>query len=148
MPTNTVFRRRTWQPSLSDYEIAEAFHLRPPLIPSEGFLGKVPNGERGALNRDWEAIALAWQTHGDELIELWVSGWTPSVKFLDTAAKLPGAPGTRPAGWWRFCAPRPRRKRESESAYLSRLGLLLPGEAEAISAHTRRDATIKSLAGA
>ena len=42
-------------------------------------------------------------------------------------------PGTRPWLWWRFDAPEPRRQADSggleaEASYLSRLGLLWPGE--------------------
>ena len=41
-------------------------------------------------------------------------------------------PGTRPAGWWDYEAPEPRRDLESEEDYLRRLDLLFPGEDEAI----------------
>lgn len=41
-------------------------------------------------------------------------------------------PGTRPAAWWDYEAPEPRRDLESEEDYLRRLDLLLPGEDEAI----------------
>lgn len=37
-------------------------------------------------------------------------------------------PGSRPSLWWRFDAPQPRRRNESELAYLRRHRLLAPGE--------------------
>ena len=37
-------------------------------------------------------------------------------------------PGSRPDAWWTYSAPEPRRPKESERDYLTRLNLLLPGE--------------------
>jgi hypothetical protein len=72
-----------------------------------------------------EAFEDAWKRYSDHLVNLWVSGWTPGVKFVRFVA---GRPLTRPEGWWRYCAPRPRRPGESQWAYLKAEGLLLVGE--------------------
>jgi hypothetical protein len=62
-----------------------------------------------------------WRQHADSVLREWV---------LDR-------PGTRPSGWWRFSADRPRERPrvqhqpslvESEASYLLRNNLLLPGE--------------------
>jgi hypothetical protein len=81
----------------------------------------------------------AWHRHGRMILREWIERY----------------PGTRPAGWWRFEAPEPRRAiipgmeplqgrgqiialnrdsgeveyaHETECNYLRRLGLLTPGE--------------------
>jgi hypothetical protein len=114
---------------LDDYRLSELFSLRRPLIALNGYAG------------DEAAIAAAWARLERPLVELWISGWKPAVKFVVSEAEEPGAPGTRPAGWWRYCAPEPRGKRESEMAYLRRKGLLIDGEQELLAAHARRAAT-------
>jgi hypothetical protein len=90
-------------------------------------------------------LKSAWDTYGAEI----VAGWATAH------------PGTRPSCWWRWSAPEPERRVlaepepqpdapdasttrwdrveetafvETEPAYLRRLDLLLPGEAERIEA--------------
>jgi hypothetical protein len=77
-----------------------------------------------------------WKAHEDELLQIWIKE----------------RPGTRPDAWWKISAPEsrqalgesswplpyPERKwkvaveRETETEFLKRLNLLLPGEAERI----------------
>jgi hypothetical protein len=126
---------------LDDYKLAELFSAKRPLIPQEGYHRR----EDGRYYSDDDAIRNAWQRLGKSLVLLWINGWAPSVRFLVPDAKKAGVPGTRPAGWWRHCAPSPRRRGESEIAYLRRHGLVLPGEEELIARHSRRTAVVRGL---
>jgi hypothetical protein len=113
---------------VDDYHIAELFSLQKALLAFHGYWG------------DEAAIAAAWATLERPLIELWITGWEPRVRFLMRDAAIPGAPGTRPVGWWKYCAREPRRKQESEVGYLRRKGLIADCEEELLVAHTRRAA--------
>jgi hypothetical protein len=127
---------------LDDYKLAELFSLERPLIPTEGYC----RSEDGRYVADDSAIRAAWQRLSAALVLLWINGWAPtSARFLAPHVREPGVPGTRPAGWWCHCAPTPRRRRESEIAYLRRHGLLLPGEEELIERHARRTAMVRGL---
>jgi hypothetical protein len=126
---------------LTDYHVAELLSLQRPLIPTEGYCRR----EDGRYVADEVAIRAAWQRLDAALVQLWIGGWAPSVRFLVPEAKEPGMPGTRPAGWWRHFAPSPRRRGESEIAYLRRHGLVLPGEEELIARHSRRTAVVRGL---
>ncbi len=57
-------------------------------------------------------LAGLWAQHRDFIVAAW------AIK----------APRTRPPFWWRFDAPEPLRKNETEHAYLRRHGLLLAAE--------------------
>ena len=83
------------------------------------------------MARDTLAIARLWREYERELVELWITGWEPEHKFADWEWGKPGKRGTRPAGWWKHCAPVPRRRGDSEATYLDRHELWLPGEREA-----------------
>ena len=82
-------------------------------------------------------LRTKWDTHGDGIVATWAKE----------------RPGTRPSCWWRWTAPEPRRVLaepetladfygeeeetafiESEAAYLERHDMLLPGEAELLTA--------------
>jgi hypothetical protein len=69
---------------------------------------------RGVLTTYIEDHATLWSAHRDAVLAWWIARY----------------PGTRPSLWWRFEAPAPRRRAESELAYLRRHRLLLPGELE------------------
>ena len=90
------------------YKLAHLFSLELPLIAGEGYR----RSEDGRSVADDNAIRAAWQRLDADLVLLWINGWAPSVRFLMPEAKEPGVPGTRPAGWWHYCAPAPRRRRE------------------------------------
>jgi hypothetical protein len=121
MPTNRTRIHRA--PSrLDDFRAAEALTLCPPLIQCVGFYDRTTGW------RDERAIEAAWRTHRDRLVRMWIAGWLPTEEFISPFK--PGRPGTRPAGWWRHCAPEPQRRGETEAQYLSRLALWLDGEQE------------------
>ncbi|QEH37928.1 hypothetical protein OJF2_65230 [Aquisphaera giovannonii] len=85
------------------------------------FLEWGDNSRGRALFAD-DKLLPAWKGHGEQIIREWAAA----------------NPGTRPAGFWQWDAPEPRDAfREGETAYLERLALLLPGEAEAIEAQSR-----------
>lgn len=56
-------------------------------------------------------MRAAWETYSEDLL----------------ADFIPEHPGFRPAAYWRWSAPEPRREGESEPAYLLRHGLLTEG---------------------
>jgi hypothetical protein len=126
---------------LTDYRVAELLSLQRPLIPTEGYCRR----EDGRYVADEVAIRAAWQRLDAALVQLWIGGWAPSVRFLVPEAKEPGMPGTRPAGWWKYCAPDRRRRGESQIAYLRRHNLLVEGEEELVEQHARRTATVRGL---
>jgi hypothetical protein len=47
------------------------------------------------------------------------------------AAWIEARPGSRPPAWWRFEALEPRKPRETEAGYLTRMNLWAPGEVKA-----------------
>jgi hypothetical protein len=115
---------------LTELEMKEALSLDPPWV-SGGFDTKPV--DRGCDHRDEAAIAAAWRERERELLEAWTSGWVPSHKFA--GPMRPGKPGTRPPGWWKYCAPTPRRRGETETQYLDRTNSWLVGEREAALPH-------------
>ena len=68
-------------------------------------------------------VDLLWAEHGTTIVEWHARHW----------------PGSRPARFWQY-ASKPRRKRETETAYLSRTNMWLPGEREAFQRATSHDA--------
>jgi hypothetical protein len=58
------------------------------------------------------SVAELWREHCDRVIAEWIVE----------------NPGTRPSLCWKYDAPEPRLNGESETSYLERHGLLLPGE--------------------
>jgi hypothetical protein len=73
------------------------------------------SGQPGALlYLERARVEALWCEHGDTIVARHVDRY----------------PGSRPVNWWRFDAPEPRCSDESQSAYLKRRGLLLPGERE------------------
>jgi hypothetical protein len=53
------------------------------------------------------------------------------------AAWIEQHPGSRPTAWWKWEAHEPRGPRETQAAYLDRLGLWAPGEKKARAANLR-----------
>jgi hypothetical protein len=127
---------------LDDFKIVEALTLESPLLAGEGFYAPGPGIP--AAHRDEGAIAAAWRMRGHELLELWVSGWSPGKWATNDG--MPGKPGTRPKGWWKHAAPRKRRVGESVHRYLDSIDGWLPGERERVMAGV--DDGDKSPAGA
>lgn len=113
--------------ALDDLAMAEVLCLVPSLIGSS---------LDSAGDRD-QAIAEQWARREHQLVAAWVNGWTPASKFACFVDRPGSRAGTRPPGWWRFCAPVPRRPREAESAYLDRVKRWLPGEREQLSRLTK-----------
>src|SRR4051812_20529318 len=111
---------------VDDYRLAELLTLQPPLIAGAGYYDPEVRGDRVAEQRDTDAIEQAWRELEDQLLALWIAGWQPELKFTGPVQR--GGPGTRPPGWWRFCATEPRRPGEVQAAYLERHHLWLPGE--------------------
>src|SRR5215203_1288049 len=119
---------------LDDYRLCELLTLRAPLIPTKGFYDPNAPADPCSHKRDTTAIAAAWRAHEMMLLHLWISGWLPTLKFI---AYEPGAPGTRPPGWWTYRAPDARRQHETEALYLSRHRLWQSGEREAAAARRK-----------
>jgi hypothetical protein len=117
---------------LDDYRLCELLTLRAPLIPTKGFYDPNAPADLCSHKRDTTAIATAWRAHEMMLLHLWISGWLPTLKFI---AYEPGAPGTRPPGWWRYLTSIGRERHETEERYLTSHCLWLDGEQEAAAAH-------------
>ncbi len=86
---------------LDDYKIAELLSGEQPLIPTEGFYDASAPGGRCAEMRDVFAMRMAWAQHGQELLELWNSGW-PGTKFAGGGKCFDGLRIGMPPGWRRF----------------------------------------------
>lgn len=98
-----------------------------------------PLGEEVFVSKDHRRAA--WESFRVDLLDYWTrepAEWRAQGNAPTFNTAEPGGPGTRPAGWWDFDAPEPRRdagpdrRFEAEAAYLDRLGLLAPGEREAL----------------
>ena len=140
MPTNRIRTSRKLR-TLDDYKVCEALTLRSPLIPTEGFWDRHGPGLRCAEQRDEQAIGAAWRAGERFMLGLWVSGWQPTVEFV--VFDEPGRPGTRPPGWWKYCAPEQPGNRESEKSYLTRLNLWLDGEQAAEAATCSKKSVLR-----
>jgi hypothetical protein len=83
-------------------------------------LGRIPEDTPGRSARffpDFEdALEPAWREHGEAITDAWIAA----------------RPGSRPAGWWRYSAPEPRRDDEPEVVQLRRLRVLTRAEREAL----------------
>lgn len=106
---------------------------------------------------DDAARAAAWEAHRDALIAFHTSdpaAWAAGNR-RGVLSPAPAGPGNRPAAWWGYEAPEPRRVvavlepddatrsahgvlararevLETEAAYLARLDLLTPAERQAL----------------
>jgi hypothetical protein len=117
MPTNrrTLIRERR---QLDEFQTAELLSLRPALLAGSGY------EIDGQFAED--RMREAWHQHERELIQAWTSGWRPQSEFANF--KEAGSPGSRPKGYWKYAAPSPRRRGESEPMYIDRINGWLEGE--------------------
>ena len=129
MPTTRTRRARTWSPRLDDYRWAALIEgPDTTLIDGKGYPAL---HERGASDAD-KLAALAearadWETHREAILT-WFVGVEMDASRKPWIWPAPGGPGTRPWAWWQFDAPEARGADETQGDYLTRLGLLLPGE--------------------
>lgn len=132
MPTNRTRRSRQWSPDLDDYKRAELLKgLGASLLAGKGYLPNQNHSTGADKEAAWAEARADWSRFGEDLTRWWVAGVSePMVRPWTWV--MPGGPGTRPWAWWEFKAREPRQPDESEADYLSRLGLLLPGEAKAL----------------
>lgn len=131
MPTNRTRRTRSWSPDLDDYRWVSL--LEGPervLLAGKGYSALI---EAGASDLDRAAAMQAagedWSEHGPKLLSWWIGQADDPTIRRPWCFAVPGGPGTRPWAWRQFEAPEPLPPGESEADYLTRLGLLLPGEA-------------------
>ena len=111
----------------------------------------------------------SWKEYREQLIEYWrMEPHVVAATYGDEAFPEPKGPGHRPAAWWWFDAPEPKRPiahervferpasgscldyrgavvgvepvLELEEQYLARLGLLSDAEREYLAEHETRDA--------
>lgn len=138
MPTNRTFRTRTRR-GVDEFRIEELLSgTGASFLAGVGYLGHHVTRSGGCvftldeLGLADRAAALSemrsdWIERRDELLKAWITR-DEAFQAKFPHAKL-GGPGTRPWAWWAFDAPDDDvRPDETEGDYLTRHGLLLPGE--------------------
>lgn len=131
MPTNRKLRTRSWSPELDDYKWQSL--LEGPesiLLAGMGYhryMDATTDAEREAA---LEEMRQDWEHHREQLLQWWIGAADDTVRRKPWVFPMRGGPGTRPWAWWEFDAPEAACDGERQADYLTRLGLLLPGEAE------------------
>jgi hypothetical protein len=128
MPTKRTWRERQVVASLTAYQISELMtgEITYPVRNYTGY-GDGYGEDLHAFIDD--RMRADWAVHGDELLEIWISGsdeWPNELPWLF----FYGAPGTRPWAFWALGKHPPINadEYEHEHRYLDRVDLWLPGE--------------------
>lgn len=72
--------------------------------------GLAYDGLGGGFNADDDRRAAAWARQADELVGYWIRPRIEGRWGGDLGSPLPAGPRRRPAAWWRYDAPEPRRR--------------------------------------